>query len=63
MVCDDRNELGRLEIILAGSMCLYESTLLPNELWVRKSLFMLKDEGTDNEAGAEYNPEVSNARP
>lgn len=49
--------------MLAGSMCLYDSTLLVKLLLLRKSLLMLKDEGTDNEAGAEYNPEVSNARP
>lgn len=59
MVWEDRNELGRLPIILAGSICLYESTLL-KEL---KSEFILKDEGTDNDPGPEYNPEASKERP
>jgi hypothetical protein len=40
------------------------STLFENSPLLRNSEeFMLKDDGTDMDAGAEYNPEVSNARP
>jgi hypothetical protein len=56
MACEDLNELGRLLIMLAGSICLYESLKELN------SEFMWKDEGTDNEF-PEYNPDASKGRP